>query len=189
MNTEFLTPVNLRNEMLESINNKYNRSKIYKIVSVSSEKVYIGSTTRTLAQRLSKHVCGYRLYLAGKQDYVTSYNIISLGDYSIQLISNHVLENKQQLLLLEGEQIRLYRNVCVNMMIPGRTNQEYYEDNKEHIKQYYLDNKETIKQRTKQPYTCECGATITHQKISIHQRSTKHFTNINKNLLDELPNL
>ena len=181
MNTEFITPVNLRNGMLDSIN-KYNKSKIYKIVSSSSDKIYIGSTTRTLAQRLSKHVCDYRVYLAGKRHYVTSFDIISFGDYSIQLISNHVLENKEQLLLLEGKQIMLYRDVCVNMTIPGRTRQEQYH-------QYYLDNKETIKHRKTQSYTCECNETITHQEISRHQRSAKHFTNLNKLLLDELPKL
>ena len=154
MNTEYLTPVNLQEAMLDSINNKYNKSKIYKIVSASSNKIYIGSTTRTLAQRLSKHVCSYRQYLAGKTNYTTSYAIISLGDYSIQLISNHMLENKEQLFLLEGKQIMLYRDVCVNSDIPGRTKQEYYEDHKEHLLnkgvQYYLDNKETIKENVKQ---------------------------------------
>jgi hypothetical protein len=237
MNTEFITPVNLRNEMLENIN-KYNNSKIYKIVSASSDKIYIGSTTQSLQARLQNHIKDYKQYLVGKQHYITSYAIISLGDYSIQLISNHVLENKAQLFLLEGEQIRLYRDVCVNSDIPGRTKKEYYEDNKEHLLnkgvQYYLDNKETIKEKVKQynlinketikqrdkqyyldnketiseykkqysiinketikqykskPYTCECGASIIIQVISKHQRTPKHFTNINKNLLDELPNL
>ena len=237
MNTEFLTPVNLRNDMLENIN-KYNKSKIYKIVSASSDKIYIGSTTQSLQARLQDHIRHYKQYLVGKQHYVTSYAIISLGDYSIKLISNHMLENKEQLFLLEGKQIRLYRDVCVNSDIPGRTKQEYYEDNKEHLlnkgvqyyldnketikekikqysiinketikqrdKQYYLDNKETIseykkqyrlenlekiKQHRLQPYTCECGATITLQVISKHQRTPKHFTNLNKLLLDELTTL
>ena len=192
MNTEFITPVNLRNEMLESIN-KYNKSKIYKIVSASSNKIYIGSTTQSLQARLQNHIKDYKQYLVGKRHYTTSYDIISLGDYSIQLISNHVLENKQQLLTLEGNQIRLYRDVCVNMRIAGRTIQEYYEEHKETIseykKQYHLENLEKIKQHRTQSYTCECGSTIHYQEKSEHQRTPKHFTNINKLLLDELPNL
>ena len=153
MNTEFITPVNLSNQMLDSIN-KYNKSKIYKIVSASSDKIYIGSTTQSLQARLQDHIRHYKQYLVGKSHYVTSYDIISLGDYSIQLISEHVFENKAQLFLLEGEQIRLYRAVCVNSDIPGRTDKQYYLDNKEHLLnkgvQYYLDNKETIKEKVKQ---------------------------------------
>lgn len=225
MNTDFITPFNLQEAMLESIN-KYNKSKIYKIVSASSNKIYIGSTTQALQARLQDHIRHYKQYLVGKKHYVTSYDIISLGDYSIKMISEHVLENKEQLFLLEGAQIRLYRDVCVNMMIPGRTKQEinerdkqyrldnkekineqdkqyrfehkeqaqqYYEEHKETIseykKQYNIINKEKIKQRITQPYTCECGATIHHQEKSSHQRTAKHFTNINKLLLDELPTL
>ena len=155
MNTDFLTPVNLRNGMLESIN-KYNKSKIYKIVSASSDKIYIGSTTQSLQARLQDHIRHYKQYLVGKQHYVTSYAIISLGDYSIKLISNHMLENKEQLFLLEGKQIMLYRDVCVNSDIPGRTRQEYYEEHKEQTQQkhhqYNIINKESISLNKKQYY-------------------------------------
>ncbi len=53
MNNEYLTPVNLRREIYNILNihtdaeiiNIYNHSKIYKIVSPSTDKIYIGSTT------------------------------------------------------------------------------------------------------------------------------------------------
>lgn len=42
--------------------NTYQNGKIYKIVSVSTSDVYIGSTTKDLKKRLSEHKSHYKLY-------------------------------------------------------------------------------------------------------------------------------
>ena len=162
MNNEYLTPVNLRREIYNILNihtdaeiiNIYNHSKIYKIVSPSTDKIYIGSTTQTLAQRLGKHIKIYKYYTNNNSYYTSSYEIIKLGDYSIQLIEQCNFNNKEQLRQREGYYIKLYNDICVNNRIAGRTKTEYKTDNKNRLiirdKQYYIDNKEIILEKTKQ---------------------------------------
>ena len=45
----------------------YHNSKIYKIWSPSTDMVYIGSTTQSLALRLGGHVSTYKSFLHGKK--------------------------------------------------------------------------------------------------------------------------
>ena len=136
--------------------NKYNKSKIYKICSNLTDKIYVGSTTQTLAQRLSEHVSHYKQYVRNNERYVTSYEIIMLNDYYIALIEEHNFNNRQQLERREGEIIKLNINNVVNKQITGRTDTEYYNDNIEHITEYHkhyrVDNKEHIAERDKQRY-------------------------------------
>ena len=67
--------------------NKYQRSKIYKIISNSTSDVYYGSTIEDkLTNRLSKHRIGYKLWLNNKQNYVSSYEIMKFKDSKIILV-------------------------------------------------------------------------------------------------------
>jgi len=184
--------------------NKYNDSKIYKIVDNTSDKVYIGSTCcKYLSQRLQKHVHTYKQYLKNNYHRVSSFDIIENGNYDIILLENVNCETIDQ--LRARERFYIQSNVCVNQHIPTRTDKEYYDDNKERIKEYYennkerilqrhkvfreankeskskrdkeyrLNNKEKIKEHATQPYECECGSIIRHCKKSIHFKSIKHL--------------
>ena len=137
--------------------NKYNDSKIYKIVDNTSDKVYIGSTClKYLSQRLQKHLQNYRRYERGLERYVTSYSILKNNDYDIILIENVNCETIDQLRARERYHIENTPN-CVNRNIPSRTCKEWHEqmynENKESIleerKQYYKDNKEKVLERVK----------------------------------------
>ena len=216
MNNEYLTPVNLRREIYDILNihtdaeiiNIYNHSKIYKIVSPSTDKIYIGSTTQTLAQRLGKHLGNYKDYTINNKGYMTSFEIIKLLDYSIVLLEECNFNNKQQLHEREAFYIKQNINICVNNNIPLRTQAEYRQDNKEFIaeiykqyhinnkeriteynKQYHINNKEHLIERAKQyrndnkePLQCECGLILKKINLNRHQQSQKHFTNINANI-------
>ncbi len=193
--------------------NKYNHSKIYKICSNLTDKIYIGSTTQTLAKRLYAHVLDYKQYIITNTKYITSYEIIKLEDYYITLIEEHNFNNRQQLLKREGEIIKLNINNVVNKQITGRTNAEYRVDNVEHIKRYSQDNKEhiieykkqyhinnreqilekqkqyninnkqVILEQKKQPIICECGIIYTRCNKLQHMKSTKHINLINQQIL------
>ena len=181
--------------------NKYNDSKIYKIVDNTSDMVYIGSTIhKYLSQRLQKHVYHYKDYLKGSGRRITSFSILENNDYDIILIENLNCETIDQLKARERFHIENTPN-CVNRNIPTRTAQEYYQqkyiENKETIleerKQYYEDNKERVLQRVKtyrdnnnecylknkdkykQPYECECGSTICYGQKARHFRSKTHL--------------
>jgi len=119
------------------------KGKIYKIVCNITGEVYIGSTTKTLEERLKKHEYHYKEWLDGGRD-ITSFQIIERGDYRIELIEEVSCESKTELYKIEGQYQREIE--CVNKYIAGRTGKEYREDNKEKIKQYYEKNKEKKKE-------------------------------------------
>ena len=84
----------------------YYESKIYKITSEQTPDIYIGSTTKTLNTRLTRHKCEYRKYLRGKHNYVTSFEIVKYPDCKIQLLELCNFETKEELRKLEGEYIK-----------------------------------------------------------------------------------
>ena len=54
----------------------YKNGKIYRIVCNITGEQYIGSTCKTLKQRLQQHKSSYKCYKDGKGHYVTSYKIL-----------------------------------------------------------------------------------------------------------------
>lgn len=131
---------------------KYENSKIYKLWSPSKNIIYIGSTTQSLSRRLAKHLSNYKAYNNNNtKTYFTSYLVLDCEDYKIELLEEYACNNRQQLERKEGEYIRA--NICVNKIIAGRTQKEYYETNIEKIteynKKYCEDNKAKIKEYMK----------------------------------------
>jgi len=84
---------------------------------------------------------------------MSSFQIIKFDDNYIELLKEYPCDNRMQLEKREGELIRQFKNDLVNLSIAGRTNKEYYIDNKdtksEYIKKYYIDNKDTISEKNK----------------------------------------
>jgi len=130
----------------------YQNSKIYAIRSHSQpDKVYIGSTTQTLAQRLGKHRTALKCYQNEKKhSKMTCFDLLETPDHYIELLEEFPCENRHQLNKREGELIR--ENVCVNKVVPGRTRAEYRVECKDKRKAYYEDNKDIISQKSKSYY-------------------------------------
>ena len=130
---------------------------IYKIISRNTDKIYIGSTTKMLYQRLLGHENDYRRYKYGKTNYTTSFKILEYDNYSIKLIESIDFDSKTELLKREGYYIKKYRDICINRCVAGQTKNEsckiYYIQNKEKIniqnKEYRMQNKETINKKQK----------------------------------------
>lgn len=172
---------------------RYNRGKVYKIVSPSTDLVYIGSTIQPLHKRLCEHRNKYKQFLKGTYRNVTSFEIVKYGDAEIYLIELCDCNSKMELERCERSHIESIE--CVNKHIPGRTREEYYNDNKEKIceykkqhnidhpeikKQYYIDNKDKIKKKSKQRYIdnkeikiiCNiCNKLTNKYNLKRHQRS------------------
>jgi len=130
----------------------YSQGKIYMLTSQQTPEVYIGSTKETLEERLDIHKNHYKLWLKGKYNYVTSFEIIQYDDCEIHLIEDYPCETRKELEKKEGEYQRMMD--CVNKHIAGRTKKEYDEDNKEKKKEYmkeYYSNPE-IKEKKKEYY-------------------------------------
>ena len=129
----------------------YINGKIYKITDIAYTKMYIGSTTQSLAKRFSLHKSKYKLWQDGKYHKITVYDIFNefgIENCKIELIEEFPCHNRMELERKEGEHIK--DSECVNKIVAGRTGEEYRQDNKEEIKEYkkkyYQDNKDKIKQ-------------------------------------------
>jgi len=147
--------------------NKYQHSKIYKIVSSQTDQCYVGSTIRPLTQRFSEHIHHFKYPQSNHTR--SSRHIMKYNDAHVVLIEEYPCNSKLELELREKYYIKSLN--CCNQIVPARTDKEYREDNKESKRQrdkewrennkerkiqtdkeYREKNKEKIKKRKKQYY-------------------------------------
>ena len=163
---------------------------IYKISSPHTDKIYVGSTIRTLEQRFSGHNSHYRQYLEGKkQNFITSFIILEYGDTVIAELEKLENVTLEELHFREAYLIRNTENT-VNKHIPCRTQKQHYEENIIHFtdykQQYYANNKAKIDERArayyernkellKQKTICECGGSFSVVSKNRHCKSKKHL--------------
>jgi len=172
--------------------------RLYKIVSKQTDKVYYGSTERTLEQRFQSHKSEFKILKT------SACEILCYDDCEIILLDIVEVANIKELKTYERKYIET--NECVNKNIPGRTKHEYYLKNrnkclekskeyqqtdksKEYRKQKYLENSETlleknkeyrlqnrdkIKEKKTEKMTCICSKTFTRQCKAAHERSQFH---------------
>ena len=178
-------------------NNKYQRGKIYKIISTHTDKIYIGSTIElTLAQRLAGHKRAYKQYLAGKHRFVTSFELLQHPEYKIVLIESYPCNTRDELLACEQRHIDMAADNCVNRhkAYTGLSKQEYRkqymkiycDENKaiiaEYNTKYRAENKVIIAENKKQWYEknkkqkiqCECGSVVGKSNMTRHQNGFIH---------------
>ena len=105
----------------------YSKGKIYKITSENYDKIYIGSTCRTLKKRINKHKYDMRQYIKQNPSsyYCSSYELCEEHDYKIELIKNYPCNSEQELRREEGRWQLLNKDIIVNKYIAGRTKKEY----------------------------------------------------------------
>jgi hypothetical protein len=144
-----------------------NVGRIYKIISDSTDKIYIGSTKKTLEERLYSHEECYQTWFNSdfKSHYCSSFEILKYGDYQIILLEEINCTGYQELLKLEGlYQINNY-NSCVNIKISSK---------KPHIFTFVELNKY---------YICSCGKRIQniYKTRRLHSKTPTH-----KSLLEKI---
>tara|TARA_R110001599_G_scaffold195197_1_gene391527 strand:+ start:53 stop:532 length:480 start_codon:yes stop_codon:yes gene_type:complete len=137
--------------------NKYEKSKIYKLVNEQG-MCYYGSTIHCIDKRKSKHYCEFK---SGNSNYTSKFLFENNKKVHVELVELFPCNSKEE--LHARERYHIENNPCVNKVIPGRTGKEYYQDNliykimwqadydanhKEQIKlkgqNYYKNNKEII---------------------------------------------
>ena len=154
----------------------YARGKVYAIRSHKTDKIYIGSTCRPLANRMSDHRSSYRRWKAAKLNKISSYEVLEHGDAYIELLESYPCGSKEELNRREGQLIRKMN--CVNRCIAGRTRKQRYQDNRTHDlerqRRYDALNRERIKQRKSRRVTCECGVKVRQDRINHHRKTYKH---------------
>jgi ribosome-interacting GTPase 1 len=138
----------------------YSNSKVYKIQPVSCADegdVYVGSTIRKLSQRMDNHIRGYYRYNEGKHHKTTCYDIFDkygVDNCIITLIEEVNAKTKDE--LLKRERYYIENTMCVNKVVPTRTDKEYCEAMRE-------------------KKTCECGSICSIGGFYKHIVSNKHY--------------
>ena len=150
------------------LRSKLNKSKIYKIVDNTNQNVYIGSTCKTLKNRLSVHKCDYKRFLKGSFNNVRSFDILKNNNYKIELLEKCNIKTKQE--LLARERYFIENNECVNKCIPCR----YDKGNLQYQKDYYIENKDIIKIKKNEKFICQCSGNYTYAHKQRHLKSNKH---------------
>ena len=129
--------------------NRYEKSKIYKVVDLGFNKCYIGSTTEPLSKRMERH---RRLYQRYKETCKVDTRCCSLFDeYGVEnckilLLEDYPCKTKEELLRREGEYIK--NNECLNRCIAGRTAKEYKQNIRNTLKLKDTNITKTIKKHT-----------------------------------------
>ena len=125
----------------------YSNGKIYKIVCDTTNKVYIGSTTLSLCQRLAQHKRDYNLYKKGNKRFSSSFDLIENENYKIVLIEKVKCNCREE--LLQRERFYIENTDCVNQSIPIRGKEEKRELDRIVKRKYEEDHKESIKKESK----------------------------------------
>lgn len=124
--------------------NIYNHSKLYKL-QCEDGYMYFGCTTQALSVRLGEHKKRSKRDI--NRNVYSHINNIGWDRVRIVLISEHNLENREQLLREEDELITKYKDdpYCLNMhrSFTGLNKQEYQ-------KIYREDNKDKIQEKKKE---------------------------------------
>jgi len=138
--------------------NKYQNSKIYKIINTEMEGlVYYGSTYRPLYDRMKEHRV--------PSNRCCSKALFEYGTPEIILIEDYPCNSRKELDRQEGK----YQlgNECINIQTAGLTKSEQN-------KKYNDANKEIVNKKKRVPYDCECGGNYTHGHKARHFRTQKH---------------
>jgi len=121
----------------------YQSAKIYKLVSSSTDKIYIGSTINTLGKRLYQH----------KHKSNTSSSRLLGQNIDIVLIENYPCNCRNELELRERYWIQNTKN-AINKRLPTRTFKEWYNDNieiqREKNREYRNINKDDINRKKRE---------------------------------------
>ena len=165
--------------------NRYNNSKVYKLIDTVNQYFYIGSTCLPLSKRLYDHK-----QTAKRDTERKVYKYFNqIGWDNVKIILHHelYLDNKEELLRAENDVIMAYIDdpKCLNSIRSLLNDDQRKEYVKDHNKEYRENNKEKLKEMFKQyyeakiekaleKYTCSCGAIIANCSKLRHERTKFH---------------
>ena len=179
--------------MAESSRN-YQNGKFYCIRNWVDDDIYVDSTCQALSKRMAWHRQSIRS--EKKKHYKIYHKINELGidNFYIELYENYPCGSKEELVRKEGEIIRTL-NPLLNKRVEGRTRNEYYDDNKDKIKenckQYRENNKDKVSEYQTQyrednkDYLKEYDKQRNKNRKEYKQEYNKQYYNDNKYTLKE----
>lgn len=137
---------------------------IYMIICNKTLDIYIGSTFKTIEERLKNHVYAYNAYSKQCGKYCSSYDIIKNGDYRILELYSMEIDNDMSVLRKKEGEFQ-NRIKCVNKNRAGRTRQEYL-----------CTFKDKIREKAKEKTCCTvCNISYPKNNHWNHIQSKKHL--------------
>jgi len=130
----------------------YSQGKIYKIISPSTNDVYVGSTVQPLWSRFGSHIRHYRMYQNKNHKYLKSFDIVQFSDSKIVLLEEYNCTNRNQLLAREQEWIEKMMN-CINNKPASRSRADYMREfrkrknAKDYFAKYHAQYRKTEKNK------------------------------------------
>jgi hypothetical protein len=166
----------------------YSNSKVYKIVSSQTDKIYIGSTTKKyLSQRMDGHRHDFKKHQEGKRHEVTSGKLLQFDDATIVLLKAFPnCKSKDELRSKEQYYLEQNRDICVNKCNAigldknnaKKYKQEYYLQNKDAHRAYYKNYYHTnaaYNAKQKEKVVCECGQVRSSHNLKRHLDQDSHW--------------
>ena len=129
----------------------YQDGKIYKIYNTINDDIYIGSTTQKLCERMRNHRNDHKSKLHFNFPIYKAFREHGVENFFIELIEKCPCNDKDELMKTEGNYIRTLKS-SLNARIAGRTDKEYYGDNRDILlqkqREYNENNREKTLQKT-----------------------------------------
>lgn len=138
---------------------------IYKILSPSTDKVYIGSTIQDLNSRFSFHKGDMKRKNMGSKE------IMKYPDAEIILLEEVIFDNKKELKFKERCYYEKYKNIRVNKLNPILTDGERKINADKCKARYVIKNREKMKEK----FNCDCGGKYTLSGRLQHTKTFKHL--------------
>lgn len=170
----------------------YQNTVIYKIVCKDEnvDYLYVGHTTDFVKRKYShKNGCNNPKNIKyNKKIYVEMRNNGGFDNFKMLEIKKFPCNDRRE---AESEEDKIILELKANMntIRASRTQEQWINDNKEHIKQYqkqyHEDNRviineknrqyyETNKEKNKEKHYCECGGKYRHSDKARHFKTKKH---------------
>lgn len=152
----------------------YSKGKIYVIKNYINDKVYVGSTIDYLSKRMAKHRYVSKI---GNCPFYKAMREIGVEHFYIQLVENYPCSSIDELVSREKHYIKELKShkEGYNLVVPSRSAKEYYQDNKEQIKQKVKVYQEKVK-----VYPEENEKRKDYQK-NYRENNKDYYKNYNKN--------
>ena len=174
---------------------------IYRIFSPSTDKCYVGSTTKPINSRLCDHKSSYKGWKdSGKNHYTTSFEILQYDDVCIELLEFVQCESIQELLntpnTVNKQMSKTEEEFKEAIKLQNKTQYEKHKNERvQYQKQYYEENKDKVLEYSKTRYdrikerqcarqgekiVCSCGMEITRGSKARHEKSERHRNKISQ---------
>ena len=164
-------------------NPEYIHGRIYRLFEINTNFFYIGSTSKSLRQRLQGHKGNSKIHPERRMFEIFTHEKFCQNVIEIELLEEVIVHSIKELREVEKRYVQSEINNlnCLNESMPLQTkeerkeykqkyNNDHKEESREYKKKWYIDHKEENKERI----TCDCGRQVRKHGIPRHKKSQFH---------------